>query len=61
MVNQKIYTVVIDCTLYFVINLVVFPIWVIDHLHNSIIHNMEGGLVGYLQGKLWLETIINEK
>ena len=58
MAHQRLSTIVIGCALCFVINVVAFPIWAGDDLHNSIIRNMEE-LAGSLQGKQRLEVIIN--
>eukprot|EP00253_Pinus_taeda_P032746 PITA_32746 len=40
--HQRITTIIIGCTLCFIVNLFAFPIWAGDDLHNSIIHNLEG-------------------
>eukprot|EP00253_Pinus_taeda_P008171 PITA_08171 len=45
---HRIATIIIGCTLCFVINVFVFPIWAGDDLHDLIIQNLEG-LAGSLQ------------
>lgn len=42
MAHQRMSTTVIGCALCFAINVIVFPVWAGDDLHNSILRNMEG-------------------
>lgn len=42
MAYQQMSMIVIGCALSFAINLIIFPVWAGDDLHNSILCNMEG-------------------
>lgn len=57
MAHQRMSTIAIGCTLCFAINVIVFPVWAGDDLHNSILRNMEG-LAESLEGKLQQEPTI---